>query len=393
MEKTLLASIIISSYNYGRYLRETIDSCLEQTYHSVEVIVVDDGSTDNSREIIAGYGDRIKAILKENGGHASALNSGFAESRGDVICFLDSDDALLPSAMEEVAHLFEEDNVCTVRWQMWTMDAASRVMRKKVPADWISHGDLRESLLRQGPDHFPPTSGNAWARRFLERVLPIPEMTFRLGGGDLYLATLAPLFGLVRSTAQPQGLYRIHTDKYTLQESFRQRIDLFIEMWDRSLEALGEHGRAMAIEVNVPALKARSWWRQIRTAAEELASLVPKGETYILVEDDAWGVGEVIPGCRRRCFLDRNGRYWGPPKSDTVGIQELEGLRRSGAGFVAFVWSSYWWFDHFPLLRDHLDAEYPCILRNERVTLFDLRRPVQPCAHIAPDGGALAGRV
>ncbi len=80
-----LASILINNYNYGRFLHEAIDSALSQTYPHTEVIVVDDGSTDNSREIIASYEDQIIPVLKENGGQASALNAGFAASRGEIV--------------------------------------------------------------------------------------------------------------------------------------------------------------------------------------------------------------------------------------------------------------------------------------------------------------------
>jgi len=77
-----LVSIIINNYNYARFLRDAIDSALNQTYDRTETIVVDDGSTDNSREIIAGYGDRIIPVLKENGGQNSAFDAGFAASAG-----------------------------------------------------------------------------------------------------------------------------------------------------------------------------------------------------------------------------------------------------------------------------------------------------------------------
>lgn len=65
-KKLPLVSIIINNYNYGRFLREAIDSALNQTYPHVEVIVVDDGSTDGSQEIITSYGDRVIPVLKEN---------------------------------------------------------------------------------------------------------------------------------------------------------------------------------------------------------------------------------------------------------------------------------------------------------------------------------------
>ncbi len=80
MNKKLRASIIVNNYNYGRFLQESIDSALSQTYSNVEVIVVDDGSADNSRVIIECYGDRIIPVLKKNGGQASAFNTGLAES-------------------------------------------------------------------------------------------------------------------------------------------------------------------------------------------------------------------------------------------------------------------------------------------------------------------------
>ncbi len=91
MNEELLASIIVNNYNYGRFLAEAIESALSQTYANTEVIVVDDGSTDNSRDIIASYKDQIIPVLKENGGQASAFNAGFQASSGEVIFFLDAD--------------------------------------------------------------------------------------------------------------------------------------------------------------------------------------------------------------------------------------------------------------------------------------------------------------
>src|SRR5215469_1766841 len=84
MSKLPLASIVISSYNYGRFLPDAIDSALGQTYSRTEVIVVDDGSADHSREVIAGYGERVLPLWKDNGGQASALNAGYRASKGEV---------------------------------------------------------------------------------------------------------------------------------------------------------------------------------------------------------------------------------------------------------------------------------------------------------------------
>ena len=101
-----LTSILINNYNYARFLDEAIDSALRQNYPRKEIIVVDDGSTDNSREIISRYGDRIIPIFKENGGQASAFNAGVARCQGDILCFLDSDDFFYPDKLERVAAAF-----------------------------------------------------------------------------------------------------------------------------------------------------------------------------------------------------------------------------------------------------------------------------------------------
>ena len=84
-----LVSIVINNYNYARFLPEAIESALAQTYPHKEIIVVDDGSTDDSRRVMESYGDRIKPIYKKNGGQASAMNLGYEAAKGDLIYFLD----------------------------------------------------------------------------------------------------------------------------------------------------------------------------------------------------------------------------------------------------------------------------------------------------------------
>ena len=95
-----LVSIIINNYNYGRYIRQAIESALSQTHKNVELIIVDDGSTDESRCIIEEYKDRAIVIAKQNGGQASAFNVGIMEAKGDFILLLDSDDYLFPEAAQ-----------------------------------------------------------------------------------------------------------------------------------------------------------------------------------------------------------------------------------------------------------------------------------------------------
>jgi glycosyltransferase involved in cell wall biosynthesis len=80
-----LVSIIINNYNYEHYLAHAINSALQQSFSEVEIIVVDDGSTDQSRDVICSFGDAIKPIFKSNGGQASTLNAGFKQACGEIV--------------------------------------------------------------------------------------------------------------------------------------------------------------------------------------------------------------------------------------------------------------------------------------------------------------------
>lgn len=104
-----LISVVIPTFNYGRYIAEAIRSALGQTLKSAEVIVVDDGSADDTAEIVAGFGDAVRYIRQENSGVCVARNRGVAESSGELIAFLDADDIWEPTKLEKQAELFERD--------------------------------------------------------------------------------------------------------------------------------------------------------------------------------------------------------------------------------------------------------------------------------------------
>lgn len=101
-----LVSVIIPNYNYGDFVASAIESALSQSYPNVETIVVDDGSTDASAAVIATFSERIQVIAKENGGLSSARNVGIHAARGELLLFLDSDDILLPGAIEELLNAY-----------------------------------------------------------------------------------------------------------------------------------------------------------------------------------------------------------------------------------------------------------------------------------------------
>jgi len=100
--KIIKVSIIIPTYNAEKYLEECIESALNQTYPDIEIIAVNDGSTDNSLGILKKYEGKIKIISKENGGVASALNTGINAMTGEWFKWLSADDVLYPNAVEEL---------------------------------------------------------------------------------------------------------------------------------------------------------------------------------------------------------------------------------------------------------------------------------------------------
>lgn len=207
-----LVSIIIDNYNYGDFIKDAIESALNQTYQNVEVIVVDDGSTDNSREIISKYlkVGRIKAIFKGNGGQASAMNAGFQICNGDLVMFLDSDDVLKPNAIETAVKVWRP-GVSKVQWRLEVVDAELK------PADMfcppigkrMPSGNVRTLVNRWLEYTAPPQSGNVYSHVFLDQAMPIPETDF-LMGADVPLGLAAPFFGLIVSVDRILGYYRRH---------------------------------------------------------------------------------------------------------------------------------------------------------------------------------------
>src|ERR1700731_4007134 len=100
-------SVLIDTYNHERFIAQAIMSVLEQDMPmaNVEIVVVDDGSTDRTPEIVRGFEPRVRLIRKTNGGQASAFNTGIPECHGDVIAFLDGDDWWAP---QKLRHVLEE---------------------------------------------------------------------------------------------------------------------------------------------------------------------------------------------------------------------------------------------------------------------------------------------
>jgi glycosyltransferase involved in cell wall biosynthesis len=201
-------SVIINNYNYAQFVGTAIESALAQTYPHREIIVVDDGSTDESRAVIQRYADCVQAIFKENGGQASAFHAGVAASRGEVIGFLDSDDYWAPQLLERVAARWDE-SLALVEWRMECVDAEGKPIGRSFPITRPQEGDLRPRLLRRVYYPWTPTSGNAFARRAVEAAFPLDETRWRISA-DLPLLLAAPFYGKFAFIDETLAYYRVH---------------------------------------------------------------------------------------------------------------------------------------------------------------------------------------
>lgn len=116
-------SVIIPTYNRSRHLVTALDSVFSQTYPPFEVLVVDDGSTDDTPNIIAAYGNRVRYLTQRNKGPSAARNWGIREAQGDFIAFLDSDDAWLPNKLElQIARFTREPSLGLLGTAYYTCD-------------------------------------------------------------------------------------------------------------------------------------------------------------------------------------------------------------------------------------------------------------------------------
>ncbi len=205
-----LVSIVINNFNYARFIAEAIESALRQSYPQCEVIVVDDGSTDDSRAVIERFGDSVVRVFQHNQGQGAAMNAGFARARGAMILFLDSDDVLEPEAVARSVGLFRAD-VDRVQFALQLIDEAGRPTGSQFPPRGarLPGGPLRDRVLRGPLPYTPPTSGNVFSRRVLEKILPMPADEWRLCA-DSYLLVVSALHGELAATDEPLGRYRLH---------------------------------------------------------------------------------------------------------------------------------------------------------------------------------------
>jgi glycosyltransferase involved in cell wall biosynthesis len=240
-------SVVITTYNYGRFVEECIDSVLAQDYPSerVEVIVVDDGSTDDTAERVKRYGTRIQYLRQENGGQASALNAGFAKARGEIVSLLDADDYFLPGKLARLAELFAGDPALGMVYHPFLEFDMQTGERRTSQFPLVSGSPF------ENPEKFLWYAGYgtcvSFRRKFLNRLLPIPEEIRMLADG--YLGSLIVFVAPIMAVPECLSAYRFHgKNSYYVDEnrmsteSRKYRLRLFQTVFKAMRRWLADNG-------------------------------------------------------------------------------------------------------------------------------------------------------
>jgi glycosyltransferase involved in cell wall biosynthesis len=246
-----MISVIMSNYNYGRYIAQAIKSVLAQTDQDFELVIVDDGSTDNSWDIIkeykSKYSEKILAIRQKNQGQAVAFNSGFYRSKGEYICFIDSDDLWMCDKLDFVQQVFSSHHDIALL-QHNLMIICNDGKTKKTFRDIMISGDVfKETQKTLQVPQFSPTTGLCFPRWVLKRVLPIP-VDFKTCA-DGYLTRTAFCFGNVMATHKSYGYYRLHENNRVFGN---KKYEMRSYVYGLLLPELNNYYKSQNIELQFP---------------------------------------------------------------------------------------------------------------------------------------------
>jgi glycosyltransferase involved in cell wall biosynthesis len=344
-------SVVIDNKDYAQFVGQAIDSCLAQTYADVEVIVVDDGSTDGSWDVISSYGSRVTSLRQENQGQAGACNAGFAASTGEVVLFLDSDDLLYPGAVEVLAERFSTTDAVAVPYYVDLVSGDLAPLGGRFPPHDLPTGDLRDHVALEGPVSYGRAGPFvAYARGFLEQVMPVPCAEFHLNV-DTYLNTLSPTAGSFCPVPLSLGMYRRH-GRNDSRQPLDRRLRTALDRYASCCVALAHH-------VGASQERRQSWYdtayvrwvRTILSVLGEAASVTSPGDNVLVIENGEWLEGPFLADRQLLPFPHRDGVFWGAPASDQEAVDELR--RELDAGTTALVVpdTSAWWVDQYPSLR------------------------------------------
>lgn len=273
-------SVLITSYNYGRFIAQAIESVLSQSWPYVEVVVSDDGSTDNSCEIAESFAAQGKPVILHRGSHqgmAGCLNAAFRASRGDIICFLDADDFFLPGKVQSLVDAFRTDSAAGFavhRARMIDSHGRSRgvyPLLRALPSGNCAAATLENAGVLIG---LPPTSNLALRREIAERIFPLP--TAFTGYAEQVFHRLAPLMTSICAIDKPLSVWRLHgrndgNSSRVAPERLERELGFMLRLWreqERYLASLGPGFPTLLPPLEASALYLRMQYMLLRLRGE-----------------------------------------------------------------------------------------------------------------------------
>ncbi|MGH9775212.1 MAG: glycosyltransferase family 2 protein [Candidatus Acidiferrales bacterium] len=207
------ATVLLDTYNHEAFVQQAIVSVLEQDFppSDFEIIVVDDGSTDATPQLVQKFCPRVRYFRKSNGGQASAFNAAIPQALGEIVAFLDGDDWWVQQKLSSITKIFAEHlDVGIVGHGIFQLNSATGLGTTLVP-ERASRLDLKTLENAALFSHWKPffgTSRVAIRKRVLENILPIPEAL--VVEADEFMSTLAVALSPAMTLVEPLAYYRLH---------------------------------------------------------------------------------------------------------------------------------------------------------------------------------------
>jgi len=418
-------SIGLPVYNGENFVRQAIESILAQTFEDFELIISDNASTDRTGEIcrtFAAQDQRIRYTRNvENIGLTRNYNQVFTLSSGEYFKWNDHDDMCGQAfLMRCVQALDENPSVVLAYTRALTIDTTGQPIKEWEPRPELTSSEVEIRFRRalKQEETFPQQG------LIRTEVLTKTGLLGRYPESDIVLLAEISLHGPFIEIPEPLFLLREHPQRAVRthqwqnpltmlawldpahRKSFnlpewclladlvsalhraplswptRRRCYREVYRWlksrragllrDLALAASHFPGFGQVINRSYKRYLASTWNARLHRSAEDVASVIPSKNNFILV-DEAMFPADAFGDRRTTPFLERDGQYFGVPPNDETAIREFERLRDSGATFIVFTWLAFWWLDYYSGFHDYVRSKFRCVLRNERVVVFDLR--------------------
>lgn len=261
--KSPLVSVIIPTYNNGRFISFALESLFRQTYpeENTEIIVVDDGSTDNTPEVLEEFREKIIYVRQENNGIASARNTGMSTAKGEIITFLDSDDMWNEDRLQRIVEKFyEKQDAGMVYHPIELIDSKGNTIHKNFYKTFGYNECLSGRVTKEifSGQIFCGGSSFAFKREIIDKLYPVPKDIKR--GVDYYMTSVAACYATVEYIPDILGKYRLHGTNTTMFADHDNYEELsllnkdFADMREKTIEKMlriNTTKKNNAIDVNI----------------------------------------------------------------------------------------------------------------------------------------------